>query len=290
MIFFRIFSLLPFPLLYLLSDLLYLVVYYVVKYRLKVVRENLKNSFPEKTEQERRQIEKQFYKNLCDIVFETIKSLTISQKEFERRNKILNPELVENYLDNGRHIIGLTGHFCNWEWLLLINSLKVKYPIDAVYRPLLSPFFDKLMLKLRTRFGAFPVPMKETLRYFARRKDIVRGIAMVADQSPYFTEIQYATTFLNQDTPFFLGGQKLAIRAGYPVVYIGMRRLKRGHYEVFYKKIAEPPYEDNNDIVETYKDMLEEDIKSHPADWLWTHKRWKYSQAWKDHRDRKSVA
>ncbi|MFN3404230.1 MAG: lysophospholipid acyltransferase family protein [Cytophagaceae bacterium] len=279
MVLLKFFSRLPFPVLYRLSDILYYLLFYIIKYRSKTVYNNLKNSFPEKPEKEIRNLTKAYYRNLSDLIVETIKSYNISEEELRKRVKQVNIELLISYLNKKQTIIALSGHQCNWEWLLQCSCIHLPYSVDAVYRPLHNNTADKFFLKLRTKFGAHPVPALDTLREVIRRKNITKVIAMVADQAPPGGEIQYWTKFLNQDSAFFVGADKLAKKFKYPVFMAEMTRIKRGYYEIRYELLAEPPFTDEkNDIIELYSKKLEESIKKYPADWLWSHMRWKHKR------------
>jgi Kdo2-lipid IVA lauroyltransferase/acyltransferase len=281
MLFFNLISRLPLTVLYFLSDLLYLLIFRIVKYRKKIVYSNLKNSFPDLSEPEIQKIQKTFYKHLCDLIFESLKLLTISEENLLKRVRIKNIDLPVSQISKGNTIIVACGHTGNWEWLLQASVLQTPYPADAVYKPLSSKFFDKLMLTIRSRFGASPLPMKEVPRSIVRKKDIARGIAMVADQTPPKAEIQYWNTFMHQDTAWFVGIEKIARMAELPVYYVGMNKISRGHYEIYFEEIALPPYDKNqpgNPIIEELSRKLEANIRNQPAYWLWSHRRWKHKK------------
>lgn len=279
MLLLKLLSLLPLPLLYILADLLYFLSYHVFKYRKKVITENLKKAFPEKDEVEIDMITKKFYKNLTDIVVEIIKVLSLKKEELDKRVSATNIDLPLSYLSQNQSIIVLAGHQCNWEWLLSACMIKGKHPIDAVYKPLSSKFSDNLMLSIRSKFGAKPIPMKDTLREQIKKKNIVHSLAMVADQSPLKNEIQYWTSFFNQDTPYYVGSDKIARLLNLPVFFVGMKRIKRGYYEISFTQIGSPPYlEGEFDITENYNQKLEEEIRKHPENWLWSHRRWKHQK------------
>ncbi|MBX9851430.1 MAG: lysophospholipid acyltransferase family protein [Cytophagaceae bacterium] len=279
MLFIKILSKLPFPILYLISDFLYLMTYHIFKYRMKVVRGNLKAAFPEKSEKEINAITRKFYRNLCDLVVEILKTLSLSEKELTKRVLINNIEIPLKYLSAGQSIIVLTGHLYNWEWLLSACMVKGKFPIDAIYKPLSSKFSDKLMLKIRSKFGATPVAMNDTLREQVKKKNIPHTLAMVADQTPLKNEIQHWVKFFNQDTPYYVGADKIGKMLGMPVFFAGMKKIKRGHYEIYFKKIAEAPYQGEGfPVTDQFNKMLEEEIRKEPAGWLWSHRRWKHKK------------
>ncbi len=277
MIWFRLLSRLPFPALYGVADLLYLLGYYVAGYRRKVIAANIAKAFPEKSPAWQQETIRLFYRNLADIIVETLKLLTIPEKELRKRVQIRNPEVLLHHLNRGQSIIVMTAHQGNWEWLLQGCALYLDYDVDAVYRPLQNQFFNQLMLDIRSRFGPFPVPMQQLPRELISRRPVVRIIAMVADQAPA-PEMAHWLTFLNQDTPFFMGAAKIAMRTGYPVLFTWMRRVRRGYYEVEMAPVAVPPYP--SDAVEKitghYAATVESIIRQRPAEWLWSHKRWKH--------------
>lgn len=273
----RLLSRVPLPVLYLLSDFLFFVSYYLVGYRRKMVKKNLLNSFPEKSQQERNQIEKQFYKDLCDYGVETVKLLTISKEELKRRMVYKNPEIVKQFADQNQSILLLTSHQFNWEWLLVSGCLYLPLGVDYVYQRQSSRTFDRFSLVGRNRFGAFPIERFQVGREAIRRKNILRGIAIMADQFPgHSNDKKYWTEFMNQRTAFFLGLGQLAFMTQYPAVFFGIKKIKRGYYEAEGVLVAQPPYEkDSQQIVEDYVKATERIIKQNPAGWLWSHNRWK---------------
>lgn len=275
----KILSLLPLRVLYVFSDLLYFLSFWAFKYRKKVIEENLRLAFPEKSNDEIQQLVVRFYRHLTDLLVEVIKTLSLSEKELARRVHFSNLELPLGYLRSGKSVIVLAGHLCNWEWLLSACMIKGKYPIDAVYKPLSNQFSDKFMLSIRSKFGANPIAMKDTLRDQVKKKNIPHGLAMVADQSPMKSEIQYWTTFFNQDTPYYVGADKISKMLNMPVLFIGMKKIKRGHYEAFFKEIGIDDSDKNEfAITEAYNKILEEEIRKQPENWLWSHRRWKHKR------------
>jgi KDO2-lipid IV(A) lauroyltransferase len=277
MLFIRLLSRLPLSVLYLFSDFLFLVSFYVVRYRRPLVWLNLSNSFPDKGEKELRKIEKEFYVNLCDYAVEMLKLVTMPAEELTRRMIFKKPEIPTKFRDANQSILFLASHQFNWEWVLVSASLNFPMPIDFVYQPVNSTFFDKLTLKIRTRFGAYPIRRDEVARELLKRKHIVRGIASVADQYPgYGRDKKYITRFLHQDTAFFMGTNQLAVLTQYPAIYYRMKKVRRGYYEAHPVIVAEPPYPKESEVVvENYVRAVEEMIRAYPAGWLWSHKRWK---------------
>ncbi len=278
MFFFILISKLPLWLLYKVSGLLYVLMYYFPGYRKKVVIGNLKKSFPDKTKREINGLAKKFYMNLTDLSMETLKILDLSKESIVKKVHIKNMSLLHSYLDKGQSVIVLTGHQCNWEWLLLASSVTCRYPIDAVYKPLHIQFMDQLLFRMRSRFGARPLAMKEVYRSIVRHKGEARVLAMVADQTPAHSEIQYFTTFMNQSSAFFVGADKIARHTGYPVFFLDMKRVKQGCYESEFQLIKEAPFDERNfGVIEEYSRRLEKSIWMNPSDWLWSHRRWKHA-------------
>lgn len=275
----KLLSLLPLQILYLLSDGLYFFTYYIFKYRRKVILGNLHKAFPEKDKKEIEVICQKFYRHLCDLVVEILKVLSLSEKELSARAQIVNLDLPLDRIKAGKSIIVLAGHLCNWEWLLSACMINAKVPTDAVYKPLSSKFSDRLMLKIRSKFGASPVTMKDTLREQIKKKNIPHALAMVADQTPLKSEIQYWTTFFNQETPYYVGADKISKMMDMPVFFAGMKKVKRGAYEIRFTEIA-PDSTDGNEFpyTEGYNRLLEKEIRTQPEHWLWSHRRWKHKR------------
>ncbi|MFC6998236.1 lysophospholipid acyltransferase family protein [Rufibacter roseus] len=275
-------SLLPFPVLYVFSDFLYLVVYRVVGYRKKVVRQNLERAFPGKTISERRAIEKQFFRNLADIIVETLKLVSLTPEELAKRVTLKNRETIDSYLEQGKPVMALGAHLGNWEFMSAAGNAMFPYPIDGVYKPLASPFFEAFMYHLRSRFGITLVPMKETLRHMLRHRGQTRILTLLSDQVPPFKLIQFWTNFLHQDTPFYVGAEKMRTSFGYPTFFAGMRHVGRGYYEVEFQELLPPPVDGENidhfPLTEAFARKLEVWIEQNPADYLWSHKRWKHQR------------
>ncbi len=285
MFFFKYFSKLPFFVLYGISDFAYFIIYKVIGYRKKVVFENLRNSFPEKTEVEIKQIAKDFYKHIADLFIEFLKGYTISKDEINDRVKIVNHNIIKNYTNKNQSVIIVTGHISNWEWLLHPLNLS-GIPMDIVYQKLSSPLFDKLTLFIRSRFTITPLIEKnDTLRKTVDRKDITRALVLGSDQSPQNWKAAYWTKFLNQDSGFFTGTERIARKFNYPVIFSEMRRIKRGFYEIEFTEIANP-FEYQNlpmgEITERFVRILDKSIHKHPSDYLWSHRRWKHKRNEKD--------
>lgn len=273
-------SLLPMRVLYIISDGLYYLLYYVINYRKKVVISNLKNSFPEKSSKEIEQITKRFYRHLCDIAVETIALMTISAKAFNKRVTYKNLDDIERFYQQGRPVIASMGHYGNWEWGTNF-PMHTSYKALITYKSLDNKNFDNLFKQMRSRFGFVPITMKETTRKMVqhvRNGDKVL-LVLIADQTPAFIEVQHYTTFLGQDTPVFMGPEKIAKAFNAPMVFINMLKVKRGHYEVTFTTLCEntqdtKPFE----LTDMQLRILEEKIREKPEYWLWSHRRWKYKR------------
>jgi KDO2-lipid IV(A) lauroyltransferase len=277
MFFIRLFSRFSFPVLYAISDFLFLVTFYIVGYRRKLVQKNLKSSFPEKSPTELYAIEKQFYKNLCDYAVEMLKLVTISKEELSKRMTFTHPEIPRSFKEKNQSILFLASHQFNWEWLLTSASISFPMAIEFVYQPVKSKFFNGLSLYSRSRFGALGIKRQEVAREIVKRKHLLRGIATVADQYPgYHHDKKHLTKFLGQDTAFFYGTNQLAQMTQYAAIYYSIRKIKRGYYEASPVVIAEPPYAKTSDfVIENYVREVEKTIKKNPDGWLWSHNRWK---------------
>jgi KDO2-lipid IV(A) lauroyltransferase len=270
-------SLLPFWLLYLLADAIYIILYHITGYRRQTVYNNLRNSFPERSEAKLKAIEKRYYKYMADLIVETIKMLTISEQQVMLRMHLTNPELIERYYKEGRSLIAAVGHYGNWEMCVLRFSLIPDYKKIMVYKPLSNKESDSYYQKMRGRFGVILVPMKATLRKLVELKKELTFTVLASDQAPVKHEAQYFTRFLNQDTAFFMGAEKMGGMFNSTVVFGDMKYLKRGYYEYTFVPLAENPKQtEPNQITELYVKHLEDMIKREPEYWLWSHRRWKY--------------
>ncbi|WP_299758086.1 lysophospholipid acyltransferase family protein [uncultured Pontibacter sp.] len=271
-------SLLPLSMLYLLADFLYFVIYFVLGYRKKVVLNNLQRAFPEKSPEEIQQITKAFYRQFADVIVETLKLLSMDAAEMARRITFTNQELLDDFVQQGKTVITMGSHSSNWEWVLSAGAVQFDFPAYGVYKPLNNAFFENFMLRTRSKLGAKLIKMKDTLRDFAANRNTPRVVAMLSDQTPLKSEITFWTTFLHQDTPFYEGAEKLANKFGLPVLFLDAHRTSRGHYTLTFELISDgkkDPAEPNS-ITETFARKLEAAIRRHPADYLWTHKRWKH--------------
>lgn len=272
-------SYLPFPILYLFSDFLYFVAYYVVGYRKKVVHNNLINSFPEKSPAEIKRIEKAFYRHFTDFLVESVKTLTISNEQILKRCAILNPEVVEKYYQEGRSIMVLCGHYNNWEYYAVGLAQQMKHRVYAAYQPLKNKFFNRAILKSRQRFGIRMMSMKEVPRRLTRSPKVPTMSIMVNDQSPHAPKKAYWNTFLNQPTGWMTGTERLAAKLDQAVLFGCIRKRKRGFYEVtFYPITDQPQNVEAGEILDQHARYLEMVIAENPEYWLWSHKRWKHKK------------
>jgi KDO2-lipid IV(A) lauroyltransferase len=273
-------SIWPFWLLQFFSYILYIFVYHLFGYRKAVVKDNLKKSFTAKSESELKEIEKSFYLHFCDLIFETIKLLTISKESFQKHFIFdeTATRTFRHFEEKRQSIVGVLGHCGNWEWAGISYSIYFKHVLTAVYHPLSDKNFDSLLLKMRTRYGANIVAMREAYRQLMnlRDKEVPTVIGLIADQTPP-PESAYWTTFLNQDTPVFNGTEKIARKFNYPVIYVPVKKLRRGYYEMSAVTITENPVDlPEGMITELHTRELEKNIISQPHIWLWSHRRWKH--------------
>lgn len=269
-------SLLPFPVLYFVSDFLYLLIYKVFGYRKSVVRKNLKNSFPNKSEKELSDIEKKFYHHLCDIIMETVKGFSVSAKEVQDRFIYNNPEVIEQLNKKGKSIVAITGHYNNWEYCALTVGLSFSAQSMAIFHPLKDKFFNKRIKKSREKFNLHFVSPKEVPQYFIDNQTQITLSCFVADQTPHNVQKCHWMTFLNQDTPVFFGAEKFAKEYNHAVVFANINKVKRGFYEVDLETICvDPSSVDHTYITEQHTKLLEKMIIKAPEYWLWTHRRWK---------------
>lgn len=280
-IFIFILGIFPFFLLYQLSNLFYILLYRIFGYRKKVIIQNLKGCFPEKSDQEIALLIPSIYKNLTDNIIEGIKAFTMTRKQVLKRHKILNPEIIEPYYKSGKSIIAVTGHYCNWEWGTLSASLQLDFTIVGLYKPLSNRWIDSFMRWSRSRYGTILAPINETSLTFNKLKDTPTVYLMAADQSPSRKQKDnaYWINFMGRETAFLHGPEKYARANNYPVVYIDVQRKKRGFYEIELSLLTDKPAElKEGEITTLFANKLETVIYNEPSNWLWSHRRWKLSQ------------
>lgn len=266
----------PYRVLYILSGLIYPILYHVVKYRRKVVHANLVNSFPEKSEKEIIQIEKDFYRHFCDYVLETVKLLHISDDEIRKRMRFTNSELIENLRKDGRPFFIYLGHQCNWEYIISI-TMWIDPSITAyqIYHPLSNKVMDKLIYRLRSRFNSVGIPQKQAIRTILSliREGKQPLVGLIADQRPSRYPEPEWMTFMNQETPIITGGEAMGRKVNAHFIYGSVTCVKRGYYEITFHQI-EPTEGESFSYSKQYMRMLEKDIIAQPHMWLWSHKRW----------------
>ncbi len=275
-------SKLPFWLLYRLSDLFFLINHYVIDYRGKVIQKNLKNSFPEKSQKEINQIHKKFNRNFADYVFESIKGLTVSPEELESRVVCENPELIEKYTHTDKNLMALSGHVFNFEWYpFFAKDIKGFEGLYFIYKPLKNKYLNQKVNELRSRFNGTGIPAKETYRTIARIPNNGKHLFyFLADQSPSKHRAKYFITFMNQETAVFKGFEDIVRKYNYHVLFIEGIKDRRGHYRMILREIK--PDDGitfkEGEMLEKYFNYLAETLKRNPDNWLWSHKRWKYTK------------
>lgn len=270
----------PLRVLYFFSDITYFFIYYVFKYRKKIVFQNLRNSFPEKSEKEIEKIAKKFYVHFSDVLFEIIKLVYYSPEQLGKRINYTNPELLDEYYKNKKHVIAVVAHYGNWEWMSGL-SIHSKHNGMSIYKPLRNKYFDDYFHKLREKFNMTLVPMRQTIHSITDniKKENYTVSVFIADQSPVSTEIQYWTEFLNQETPMYMGIEKIAKKYNIPVVFYSSIKVARGRYMSEVIEVAKDPSKTKEyEITEKHVRILEDIIKKKPEYWLWTHRRWKYNK------------
>lgn len=276
----RLVSHIPMVLMNRLADLLGWLAFRVYPYREHVVRENLTKAFPELDETGVRAIMRDYYKGFAQMLVELLKTTSMPAEEIKRRVRITNLELVQTYLANGKSVLLVAAHQCNWEWMLLGLSLELGYPLDAAYKPLVDSWAEREMKKLRSRFGCRLIPAKEILADIIKRGKVVRAIAMVADQEPTTSEHKHWTRFLNRETAFYMGPEQISRATRLPVFFTEMRRLKRGYYEISFKPLSTPEEKlPPGELTERYARLVEAQIQASRPDWPWSHRRWKLKKS-----------
>ena len=276
-------SFLPLQILYLFSDLLYPLIYHLVRYRRKVVRENLINSFPERDLKEIIKIEKKFYLYFCDLFIETIYLTHMSDKEARKRMKFEGVELVQKQFEAGKSVMLMSAHYCNWEWTAALSlHLPFESPAFGIYKRLSNKSFDQFMIKLRESYNSKTIEKLDLYRTLLRMRNSGKfgAFGMISDQTPKAASTRHWTKFLNQDTAVMVGTEELARRFDYPVIFANITRVKRGYYCCKMELIEENPKKATEyEITDRFSQILETKINEHPEFWLWTHKRWKQKKA-----------
>lgn len=240
--------------------------------------ENITNSFPNKSEDELKTLQKKILRYFCDMLFETLKTLTISKANMIEHCKFSNEtyKLFNDYAAKKQNVIIVMGHYANWEWAGNTFGISCKQQLYVIYHPLSNKNFEKLIVRMRSRFGTKLIAMKDTFRFTLNNKKELSATAFIADQTPPANNA-YWTKFLNQDTPIFKGTEKIAQKLNYPIVYASLRKIKRGYYEIDAEVLHENPSQaQENEITELHTRRLEKDILACPELWLWSHRRWKH--------------
>lgn len=272
----KIIALLPYSVLYLFSSMIYPILYYVIRYRREAVHSNLINSFPDKSEKEIIEIEKNFYRHFCDYVMETLKLMHISDDEIRRRMRFTNSELIEELREDGRPFFIYLGHQCNWEYIISI-TLWISPSITAyqIYHPLSNKIMDKLIYRLRSRFNSIGLPQKQAVRSILTlvREGKQPLVGLIADQRPPKYPEPAWMTFMNQETPIITGGEAMGRKVNAHFIYGSVKCVRRGYYEITFHQI-EPIEGEEFSYSKQYMRMLEKDIIAQPHMWLWSHKRW----------------
>ncbi len=269
----------PYRILYGVSDVLFFVLYYLVGYRKKVIEQNINGSFPDKTKAEQQRICKAFYHHFCDLVVESLKLFTISEKQVQQHINCTNPELLNSYFEKNQSVILAGGHLNNWELFAVDFQSKVKLQSYGIYKALNNKFFDEKMRQTRTKFGLKMIPTNVAKKVLA--DEVNNRIAMIFayDQSPSNPQKAYWTKFLNRDTAWLKGCEDSARMHNLPVVYGRIHKIKRGHYTYNFEVACEHPQQTQpGEITQILSNLLEADILKQPEFWLWSHRRWKHTK------------
>jgi len=276
--FILLFAIVPFWLLYIFADILYFILYKVLKYRVNVVRDNLQKSFPEKSEEELMRIEKLSYKNLSQITVESLKAFTMSEKQIFTRHKVINEDEIKHVYNNCGGIIALPNHYGNWEWGAM-SCMQLQWPGVALYKPLSNPFLNNYIENNRSRLGTELVSIYDTARCFVANKNKKKNYVMASDQSPSNAKKSHWVNFLGRETAFLHGPELYAKKYNYPAVFVDIQRVKKGYYELELTVLSENPQETKEgEITQLLAKKLEEVIRKKPENWLWSHKRWKLNR------------
>lgn len=277
--FLHIFGFLPFWFMYLMADITYTINYHIIGYRKHTVLKNLRNSFPEKTEKEIRQISKAFYHHFFDLIFETIKGFQASKETINKRVHYRNPEVLDELYKRGKNVTLISGHYGNWEWISTL-PLVIKHQVNVIYRSIENRVFDDYMKKIRSRFGMFLIPANNSLRTMleSEKKGQLSATYYLADQTASY-DTKYWIMFLNQETLFFPGSEKVATRFSQAVVFMDIQKVRRGYYEVEFTKLFDDASQTKEfEVTKTHVKFLENIISTRPEFWLWSHKRWKHKR------------
>lgn len=271
-------SILPFRLLYALSDVLYFFLYQVFGYRTSTVKTNLKLVFPKKSDDEIKVITKQFYHHLCDMIVESIKSMTISEAEMKKRYRFTNVELINDLGKKQRSIVLMCAHYGSWEWIFILQTY-IKHKGYAIYKRLANKYFDKLVKGIRAKYNSHLITTKETFTVLeeTQKKGELTINGFASDQSPKINKAYHWNKFMGIKVPMHTGAELLAKKLDMAVVFFRVKRLKRGYYETTFETITENPREHKDyEITDKFFSLVEKQIIEAPQYYLWTHKRWKH--------------
>ena len=278
MIFYKSLSRFPLPLLYTLSWVFSFFLFHLLRYRRTTSFNNIRNSFPKLEKKEIIKIQRQAYRNICDSFFELVKSYDISSVELQSRVTVHNIESLKSAFNNNQSVLLLSAHTAPTEWVAQALHLQLDCFIDPVYKPAHSSTVDRFVFAARSRYSATPIPYKKLAKDIVRRANVRRGVAILADLAPRRREQSITLKFLNQPTRFFLSLERIARLANTPVFFIGIKRISKGRYEATAHKLCDQPsHLQDDELIKQYAQHVENMIKQNPADWLWTHRRWKHS-------------
>ncbi|MGF1636244.1 MAG: lysophospholipid acyltransferase family protein [Cyclobacteriaceae bacterium] len=275
MFFLKLLSRLPLSVLYVFSSFIYFMLAYVLRYRKKVIIQNLQNSFPEQTAKWHKKTSKKYYRHLSEIIVEIIKSYSISPTEISKRVEVINGHLLVEEMKAGKSIMVLTAHQGNWEWILMVFCQILDKQVDVVYQQIKNKSFNNFFIEMRSRFGAYAIEKRQFVKEVVKRKDILTCLAILADQTPLKVQKAHWTTFLHQETPFFDGPGKAAKMLNIPVFYVSMQKKQRGYYVAEVSNISNDSIIDEKSLTDAYIRKIEETIQLQPECWLWSHRRWK---------------
>ena len=273
-------SKLPFRVLYIISDLLFCILYYIVGYRRDVVLFNLKTAFPEMDKATLKETEKRFYHHFCDLFIEVIKTLSISEQTLRDRYLFTNIEVLQKYVDKGQPVLVTMGHYASYEWVFALATLLKDHPGYAIYKKIKNPYFDKMIRDIRSKWNSTLVPNKVAREKIKEVLATHKGFALfgfIMDQSPSNPNNKHFSSFLNVQTPFFTGVEKLSKQYDLPVLFLGTTRVKRGYYSSTFSVLADTPKQHPDfAITDAYAKILTELIIKEPTYYFWTHKRFKF--------------
>ncbi|WP_053970116.1 lysophospholipid acyltransferase family protein [Mangrovimonas sp. ST2L15] len=273
-----IISIMPFRILYAISDGVYLLLYYVIGYRKNIVRDNIKLVFPEKSDQEIKSITKKFYHHMCDLFLEMIKTLTASRRELAKRFVLKNPETLKKLEATDNSIVVMYGHYASYEWSIILQAIA-NNPALGIYKTIANKYFDKLVRRIRSKYNSTLVDSKQALKRIEElhEKKEAKLIAFISDQSPKLKPNNYWGEFMGVTIPCFIGAELTSKKYDYPITYLKIDKVKRGYYESELIVLSENPREvPDFEITESFNRILEKQIKEAPEFYLWTHKRWKH--------------